>query len=78
MSFALDRIRRNAGSEAIDELIKILHDREFNIELFKQMVKSNEDCAEITQDVIDRCRRDSMRTDLPPAKRFRRQKFGSV
>lgn len=52
----LDKIRGNAGFEAIDEVFNILHQKIFNLDGFKDIIKNNRDFQVIMKDLIDRCK----------------------
>ena len=52
LALTLQNVSRRAGKETTDEVIQLLHDDKFNLNVFKKLVKSSSDCEEITQDVV--------------------------
>ena len=56
MSFAitLDKIRRRTGQSTSDEVIKLMHDKNFNLARFKDMVKTTPDCRDISESIFQR------------------------
>ena len=52
IAITLEGIHDKAGSKSIDELISLFHDKKFDIELFREMVKNREDCRKLTEDII--------------------------
>ena len=61
LALTLDKIKYRAGAESATEIINILHHKNFNLDLFKDMVNGTEECAQISQDVIDRCKEEPTR-----------------
>ena len=61
LALNLDKIKYRSGAESATEVINILHHKKFNLDLFKDMVKGTEECAQISQDVIDRCKEEPTR-----------------
>ena len=53
-AITLDRIRRRAGQSTSDEVIKLMHDKNFNLARFKDMVKTTADCRDIRESIIER------------------------
>lgn len=49
----LDNIKDKAGSLDTYELMELLHQGNFNLSVFEQMIKSSGNCQNITQDVLD-------------------------
>lgn len=45
LALTLDKIKHKDGVECAAEVINILHNRNFNLALFKEMVKGTEECA---------------------------------
>ena len=56
IAVTLDKMRGEMGSRATDELIELLHSENFDLEMFKNMIKSWEDCQVITANVIEQCK----------------------
>lgn len=54
LALKLDNIRDRAGQAATNEVINILHQENFNLSVFKEMIKSSGYFQVITQDVIER------------------------
>ena len=52
LALTLQNVSRRAGKETTDEVIQLLHDDKFNLNVFKKLVKGSSDCEEITQDVV--------------------------
>ena len=52
VAITLEKLQDAGGAEVIEELIRVLHDEDFNIEMFRAMIRSREDCRVITEDVI--------------------------
>lgn len=50
----LDKVRNRDDSGGTDEVISLLHEENFSLSVFKEMIKSNSNCQGITQDVIVR------------------------
>ena len=44
----LEKIQDRTGSETVNELINLLNDKNFNLDLFHSMVKNREDCRRIS------------------------------
>lgn len=51
-----EELRGRAGSAFTDEVINLLHQDNFNLSVFNEMIKNSGDCLVITQDLIDRCK----------------------
>lgn len=60
LAVALEKMKDSAGTAAIDEIVSILHRDDFSLPAFKQIVKSSNDCAIITQDLIDQHKNKSL------------------
>lgn len=56
LAVTMEKTMGRAGSAATDEVIHLLHQENFNLSVFKQMIKASGDCQIITQDVIDQCK----------------------
>jgi len=56
MAVSLEKVRGLAGNNATNEIIELLHNDNFNLEMFRTMVKSSCDCKRITKDVIEQCK----------------------
>lgn len=53
LALKLEKIRDRAGSVVIDEVINLLNHKNFNLAVFKEMIKNSGHCQDITQDAID-------------------------
>ena len=51
----MEKIQHITGPGLIEELIQLLHNEMFNVRVFKQMIRSREDCRSITESIISRC-----------------------
>lgn len=56
LALTLTLFRRGSGVEAADEVINLLNNINFNLALFREMVKRHRECEEISQYVIDQCK----------------------
>lgn len=56
LAVTLDRIRDSAGADANEDIISILYGKSFDLDVFRDEVKSHQDCQTVTQDMIERCR----------------------
>ena len=56
LAVSLEKMRAVSGNSAPNEIIELLHNENFNLELFRTMVKSCSDCKKITADVIEQCK----------------------
>ena len=56
IAVSLEKMRGSGGTSATNELIDLLHNDNFNLELFRRMIKSSSDCRSITQGVIEQCK----------------------
>ena len=56
LAVSLEKMRGLSGNSATHEIIELLHNENFNLELFRTMVKSCSDCKRITADVIEQCK----------------------
>ena len=59
LALTVYRIKYKAGVESATEIINILHHNNFVLDVFKDMVKSIDECANISQDVINRCKEET-------------------
>ena len=49
VALTLEKIQDRSGSDSVNELIGLLRDKNFNINLFRKMVCSREDCRKISE-----------------------------
>ena len=49
VALTLEKIQDRSGSDPVNELIGLLRDKNFNINLFRKMVCSREDCRKISE-----------------------------
>ena len=52
LAIKLDKISRRAGQSTSDEVITMMHDKNFNLATFKNMLKTTADCRDISESII--------------------------
>lgn len=56
IAVTLEKMRGAMGSRATDELIELLHNDNFDLDMFRNMIKTCADCQLITANVIEQCK----------------------
>ena len=56
IAVTLEKIHDVAGTEAVKELIGILQHDQFSLKMFRDAIKSRDDCKKITDDFIKQCK----------------------
>jgi hypothetical protein len=54
LSISLLEVQNRCGEDTVAEIIKLISNDLFNVQLFKNMVKTTEDCKKLTNDVLDK------------------------
>lgn len=53
VAVTLEKIRHWTGTELLTELINSMHNDNFELRMFKEMIRSWEDCRDLTEEVIN-------------------------
>lgn len=56
LSNTLKNVRDLIGDQTVKEILSIIHNDSFDIDVFKKMVRSVEDCSTISNEIIQTCK----------------------